>query len=554
MEENLEHMRIQARALDFAANGVVITDRKGTIQWVNSAFTRLTGYSAAEALGKNPHILKSGQHSDSFYKDLWSTISKGQVWNGEIINCRKNGRLYYEEMTIMPVIEPGGAITHFIAIKQDISERKRAEQELVFKTALLEAQVESALDGILVVDNQGRHLIKNERFIQVWKIPKPLAENTEDRESLDFVTSQNKHPAEFLRRVEHLNANPNEVGRDEIELVDGRFLDRYSSPVRSKDGKHYGRIWTFRDITERKRSEASMKEMHEKLMDISREAGKSEVASSVLHNVGNVLNSVNVACACVANDLRNSRTPNLSKVGKLLHEHGADLGAYLTKDEKGKRIPGYLVELAEHLVAEQARALKELGELQSNIEHIKEIVAMQQSYATVYGLSQMVQITELIEDALGMNVHSQQDLELCRDYAPDLPEITLDKHKVLQILINLIRNAKQACDGSGSKAKRLTVRVTHGGGFLRVAVVDNGVGIPAEHLTQVFNPRFTTKKGGHGFGLHNSANAAKEMGGFLIAQSDGPGLGSVFTLELPLNAASNSHTPEHDKPIYEKIN
>ena len=238
-----------------------------------------------------------------------------------MVNRRKDGRLYHEENTITPVIDEGGAITHFIAVKQDITERKRAEEDLNFKTALLEAQVEAALDGILVVDNHGRQVVKNKRFIEVWNFPKEIAENTDDQKSLDFVTNQNKNATEFLKKVNHLNAHPREVSRDEIELIDGRFLDRYSSPVLSKEGKHYGRIWTFRDITDRKQAEASMQKMHEKLLDISREAGKSEVASSVLHNVGNVLNSVNVACCCVAKDLRNSKTANLSKVVMLMNEH-----------------------------------------------------------------------------------------------------------------------------------------------------------------------------------------------------------------------------------------
>jgi PAS domain S-box-containing protein len=556
LRENTERMRIQTSALDAAANGVVITDCRGTIQWVNAAFTRLTGYPAAEVLGKNPRFLKSGHHPESFYRKIWSTILRGRVWMGEVVNRRKDGRLYHEENTITPVIDEGGAITHFIAVKQDITERKRAEEDLNFKTALLEAQVEAALDGILVVDNHGRQVVKNKRFIEVWNFPKEIAENTDDQKSLDFVTNQNKNATEFLKKVNHLNAHPREVSRDEIELIDGRFLDRYSSPVLSKEGKHYGRIWTFRDITDRKQAEASMQKMHEKLLDISREAGKSEVASSVLHNVGNVLNSVNVACCCVAKDLRNSKTANLSKVVMLMNEHEADLGTYLTNDAKGKRIRGYLAELAEHLVTEQTVALKELGELQSNIEHIKEIVARQQSYATVYGVNQTVQIKDLIDDALSMSFTSQfrRETQVSLDYELNLPRITLDKHKVLQILVNLIRNAKQACDGLAPNARRLGIRVANGTGFLRGAVVDNGVGISAENLKQVFNHGFSTKKDGHGFGLHNSAIAAKEMGGSLIAQSNGIGLGSVFTLELPLKAAPAANTPEENKPNYETLN
>jgi PAS domain S-box-containing protein len=539
-KQDQAQVRLQSSALTAAANAIVITDFQGRINWVNPAFTKLTGYSAEEAVGNFPRILKSGHHSDAFYRGMWSTIRGGRIRNGELINRQKNGGLYYEEMTITPVIDPNGAITHFIAIKQDITGRKRTEEELQQKTALFEAQVESALDGILVVDNQGKHLIKNERFLKLWKIPQHIAVDPEDRKSLEYVMGQNKNPAQFLEKIDFLNSRPNEVSRDEIELIDGRVFDRYSSPVRIKNGKHFGRVWTFRDITELKKAEVSMQEMHEKLVTASREAGKSEVAVSVLHNVGNVLNSVCVSCLCVANELKKSKSNHLSKVVTLLDQHAADLCAFLTRDAKGKQIPGYLAELAEHLALEQSSVLEELGRLQSNLEHIKEIVAVQQCYATVSGVSQTVQIGNLIEEALRMAFSSpkQQGVKISRELASDLPEVNLDKHKALQILVNLIGNAIEACDVPGLAEKRLTIRVVTAGSSLRVTIADNGIGISEENITRVFNHGFTTKKNGHGFGLHNSALAANEMGGSLTAQSDGPGRGSTFILELPLKRHS----------------
>ena len=536
LRENTERMRIQTCALEAAANGVVITDRRGTIQWVNAAFTRLTGYLATEVLGQNPSILKSGQHAGSFYKELWSTISSGKVWTGELANRRKNGQLYFEEMTITPVVDAGGSITHFIAVKQDISERKRIEEALRYKTALFEALVESAPDGILVVDDQGNQLIRNDRFMKLWKIPDHIAVDREDRRALEYVTGQNKNPAQFLAKIDFLYSHPREISRDELELTDGRVFDRYSSPVSVKEGKYYGRIWTFRDITDRKNAEASMQEMHEKLVTASREAGKSEVATSVLHNVGNVLNSVCVSCSCVMNELKNSKVAYLTKVVTLLNEHGSDLGAYLTNDIKGKRIPSYLSELSEHLILEQASFLEEMGRLQNNLEHIKDIVGMQQCYATVSGVSRTVRIQDLIDEALRMAFSSshRHDVQILREFAPNLPEINLDKYKALQILVNLMCNAKEACDVTGQAEKLLKIRASTDDNRLRVDIVDNGIGIPEQNLTRIFNHGFTTKKDGHGFALHSSALAANEMGGSLIAQSDGPGLGSIFTLELPL--------------------
>ncbi|MFA6547078.1 MAG: PAS domain S-box protein, partial [Limisphaerales bacterium] len=126
-----ERLRLQGSALDAAANGIVITDAQGVIRWVNDAFTKLTGYSRAEVVGQNPRVLKSGEHPPGFYQALWQTILAGNVWHGELHNRRKDGTLYFEEMTIAPVRDTDGHVTHFIAIKQDITEKKNLEKRFL---------------------------------------------------------------------------------------------------------------------------------------------------------------------------------------------------------------------------------------------------------------------------------------------------------------------------------------------------------------------------------------------------------------------------------------
>jgi signal transduction histidine kinase len=270
----------------------------------------------------------------------------------------------------------------------------------------------------------------------------------------------------------------------------------------------------------------------------------AEVATGVLHNVGNVLNSVNVASTCLADSLRKSKSANLSKVVALLQEHEADLGPFLTSDSKGKQLPGYLAQLAEHLAGEQTAALHELAQLQKNIEHIKDIVTMQQSFAKVSGVTETLPVTDLVEDALRMNSSSllRHDIQVIREFEPVAP-IMVEKHKVLQILVNLVRNARHACEDSGHQQKRLLLRVINGHDHVRIAVTDNGVGIPPENLTRIFAHGFTTKKDGHGFGLHSGALAAREMGGSLSVQSEGTGRGATFTLELPLHPAGRNIAP-----------
>jgi signal transduction histidine kinase len=219
----------------------------------------------------------------------------------------------------------------------------------------------------------------------------------------------------------------------------------------------------------------------------------------------------------------------------MLRQHETDLGAFLTSDPKGKQLPAYLGKLAEHLAGEQALALHELAQLQKNIEHIKAVVIAQQSSAKGAGKFETLQVTDLVEDTLRMDAvgPSNLDIQIIKEFG-NVPEVTVEKHKVLQILMNLVRNAKQSCQESGHVEKRLTLRVNSGDGCVRIAVSDNGMGISPENLARIFARGFTTKQDGHGFGLHSAIAAAKDMGGELRVQSAGLGHGATFTLELPV--------------------
>jgi signal transduction histidine kinase/uncharacterized protein YdeI (BOF family) len=293
-------------------------------------------------------------------------------------------------------------------------------------------------------------------------------------------------------------------------------------------------IQLTKEIEARKQMEKEIEHVHRQLLDTSRRAGMAEIATNVLHNVGNVLNSVNVTTNLLAQRVRKSRVSSFPRVVALLQEHAHDLGAFITSDAKGKLVPTYLAKLSENLLAEQETTVGELDSLRRNVEHINEIVAMQQNYAKVGGVKEIINVVSLVEDSLRMNEGSlsRHHVEVVREFE-NVPTLNVDKHKLLQILMNLVRNAKQACQESGRADKRLTVRVANGDGRIKISVMDNGVGILPENLNRIFNHGFTTRKSGHGFGLHSGALAAKEMGGSLNVHSDGPGQGAAFTLELP---------------------
>lgn len=291
-----------------------------------------------------------------------------------------------------------------------------------------------------------------------------------------------------------------------------------------------------REIDERKRAQAETERLQMELIEASRQAGQAEVASSVLHNVGNVLNSVNVSTDLITNRLRRMRVGRVAEAARLMHDNTANLANFVTADERGRKLPVFLQELGQHLNTEQADVLIELGTLGQHVEHIKEIVAKQQAYARVGGILEKVELAELVETAIKLESRDGlRQAPVVRDFAA-VRAVNVDRHKALQILINLLRNAQRACEESKKPDSQITVRIRPvGEDRVRVEIMDNGVGIAAENLTRIFSHGFTTRKNGHGFGLHSAALAAQQMGGSLAARSDGPGAGATFALELPTN-------------------
>jgi len=288
-----------------------------------------------------------------------------------------------------------------------------------------------------------------------------------------------------------------------------------------------------------------LKDAQSELMDNARQAGMAEIATNVLHNVGNVLNSVNISADLVARKLRSSKAQGLGKAMQLINEHQGDLGTFLTEDEKGKLLPGYLNQLVNAIAVEQQGLTDELAQLSKSVDHIKDIVSTQQSYAGASSLLEPLDISALMEDALRMNAGalSRHNVTVIKEYAA-VPQILGDKHRLLLIMVNLISNAKYAMANLSDRPRRITLSVTPvDGDTLQISVKDDGEGIPAENMTRIFTHGFTTRKEGHGFGLHSCALAALEMNGQLSAHSDGPGQGAIFTLKIPLTRPEVSHEP-----------
>ncbi len=299
---------------------------------------------------------------------------------------------------------------------------------------------------------------------------------------------------------------------------------------------------TLEDVTVRKRAERELHALHSQLVLASRQAGMAEVATGVLHNVGNVLTSVNLIVHDVQDRLKTTRLSHLRRVVEVMQRERARLGEFFTADPAGRQLPEFLAKLDEHLAAENRELLTDVEGLVRHFDHIREIIVTQQGGAQLFGVTETLGPAQLFEDALRLNAESfeRHGITLEQEFADARP-VQADRHKVLQILVNLLKNAKDALQGVKPGERVIRVRVAPAGAVaVALSVADNGPGIPAANLKRIFQHGFTTKPSGHGFGLHSSVLAAREMGGDLVAVSDGPGRGATFTLTLPLARSPES--------------
>jgi signal transduction histidine kinase len=277
-----------------------------------------------------------------------------------------------------------------------------------------------------------------------------------------------------------------------------------------------------------------------RLIDLSRQAGMADVASSVLHSVGNVLTSINTSVSTIGSSVTESKVCGLVKVVELLGRNRADLGRYLSEDERGRRVPEYLIEVGAVLDRERSLVLREVVALQTNLEHVNAIISMQQLHATGGVMVEDVTISNLLDDAIHGTAAAgghDNDVKIIRDYG-DIPTFAADRYKILQIATNLIANARRAV--AGVVDPTIIVRSSSTAQTAVIVVEDRGVGIDEADLSRLFRHDVTTRPTGHGFGLHASAIAAKVIGADLSCRSDGPGKGATFMLTIPLPATRSA--------------
>jgi nitrogen fixation negative regulator NifL len=496
-----EQLILQATAMATAANAIIITDHTGRMLWVNEAFTRMTGYTAAEAIGQTPHILKSGKHDAAFYQKFWKTICSGRTWRGEFTNRRKDGSLYYDEHTVTPVHDAQGRLTHFIGILHDVTERKEAEAKL----SVFRALVERSSDGIEVVDPEtGRFLDVNETACR---------DSGYTREEYLALSVSDVDPAvdraTFLRNTETLRQSGFLAWESVHRRKDGSTFP-VEVNIRHVELDRSYLIASVRDVTERKQLEEQVRQS-QKLDTVG------QLAGGVAHDFNNVLT--------------------------VIQGHASLLL------DKGDLAPD---------IASSLKEIYSAGERAANLTRQLLVFSRKQEIRT-----QTMNLNEVIKDVTKMLRRLlDEDIALRVDFATPLPNIQADAGMMGQVLMNLVVNARDAMPRGGRLSVR-TAPVTldaertrrHGearpGEVVWLSVSDTGSGISPEVLSHIFDPFFTTKEPGKGTGLGLSIVFAivKQHQGWVEVKTE-VGQGTTFEVYLPAvraTAAGGRKAPAQDR-------
>jgi PAS domain S-box-containing protein len=523
--------------------------------------------SPEELVGKTDRDFFSEEHARPACEDEQEILRTGQPIIGKVEKeIWKDGRgESWKLSTKMPLRNNAGDIIGTFGISKDITALKQTEAALAYHHDLLTTLMENSPDSIFFKDLQSR-LVKVSRSevhnllrlsISRYRaahpdmgeeaLPSHLASVEEFEKYVIGKTDADIYGQDRASEFSHDEEEIIRTGKPIVEKSektvhpDGRVVWYLTNkgPWTDRNGTLIGTFGTSKNMSELKEAERKIEEVQAQLLATARLAGMAEIATNVLHNVGNVLNSVNVSAELIGTQLRTSKLKGLARSVGLMDAHTGDLGEFLTQDSRGKLLPAYLRELARTLEVEHESIAKELDALCSSVDHIKQVIATQQSYAGTPRVVESANVDELLDDALRMNADAltRHKVDVEKKYAT-LPTLLLDRQRVLQVLVNLISNAKQAFGTIADRRPFITLNaVLMEGPMLRITVTDNGEGIAPENLTRVFSHGFTTRKNGHGFGLHSCVLAAQEMGGSLHVHSDGLGQGASFILEIPVTAA-----------------
>ncbi len=464
------------------------------IVFVNEAFERITGYTSAETLGRSPRFLQGEKTDQQTLDAIQHALTQRQAIRRQVLNYRKDGTEYWMDIDLVPIFDATGKCTHFVAIERDATAEKKSEEQLLWKTTLLEAQLDSSIDGILVVDRFGKRILQNQRMHELWKFPRQVLDDADEAAQFVFATSQTRNPRQFAEKVAYLYDHPDESSHDEIELVDGTILDRYSAPVRNRVGKYYGRIWYFRDITERRKMETRFFQA-QKMESIGLLAG------GIAHDFNNIL-------AAIVGNLY------LAKL------EAADHPAILENLDNISNAAGRATDLVSQILAFSRQSKQERAPVKLN--HV------------------VLEALKLLRSSVPATIRIQTELT-------ETPAVLANATAIHQIIMNLGTNAWHAMrNQTGVLKVEMNVLEAdedfvqthpdlHAGRYVRLSVSDTGCGMDPATQQRIFEPFFTTKDVGEGTGLGLSVvhGIMKSHDGGISVYSQ-PGEGTKFHLYFPV--------------------
>lgn len=528
--------------LESTSDCVYFKDRKSRFIWIsNTMAENFELESPEQAIDKTDFDFFTEEHARPAYEDEQRIIATGKpILDFVEKETWPNGRITWASTSKMPLRNGAGEIIGTFGISRDVTPKKEAERSLAYERDLFSIFLDSIPDRIYFKDLESKYVRCSKAMAKEFG----LADGREIKGKSAF----NFFSEEYAKTTYEIEKNIIE-SRETVEGVidreswkDGResWILSTKLPWTDKNGNVIGTIGISKDLTSVKESEKELNVINQQLVEASRHAGMAEIATGILHNVGNVLNSANVSLSVIGDAIKQSKVDTFAKVNQLISENSHDLPTFFAENEKGKQIPGFLSKLSDRLVSDKHKLLAEVDDLAKGINHIKEIISMQQSYARVSSPVETLKVSDLFTDALHIHkgAFDRHKIRIERDFA-DLKPIKVDKHRVLQILVNLLHNAKYACDESDAEDKIVTIRtLSDKEDHVTLEVEDNGVGIAEENLERIFRHGFTTREKGHGFGLHSCAISAEDIGGTLSVRSDGLGHGAVFSLVLPTSPKS----------------
>ena len=548
-----QNLQLYTTAIEQNPLSIVITDTKGTIKYSNTAFTAISGYDRKEAIGRNMNILKSGKQSEIFYKKLWQTIMSGNIWRGELVNKKKNGELFWENATISPIIGPNNKISHFIGIKQDITQDKKKEADLEESERRFHDMADLLPQTIFEIDLNGKITYTNRVGFQMFGYSNEDLHNGVQCLMLFVPEDREKVELNIKRRLKNLPFDHHEyTGLKK----DGSTLPIliYTSRI-IRDGKPVGVRGIVIDISERKKTEEKLQELnktleqkvdertkdlalsHQQIIQQEKLAAIGQLAAGIAHEINNPLNFIKLNFA--------TQRENIADLLSILNEYRSvirnieDQGGLYEDVEKLKQIE---IDLAlETLLVDIPQIFIES---QRGFERITTIINSMRSFSFKHDIDAKFQF-DINKGILDTLIIAHNEYRYCADLETnleELPPIHCNPEQISQVILNLVINSAHAI-GSQLRTSngKIQIHTWRDGNTIYCSIADDGPGITPEVQEHIFEPFFTTKKPGQGTGLGLSISydiIVHKHNGTLSVNCPVEG-GTVFTIGLPVMLNKN---------------